>query len=178
MNPIEHLLEEHRDIMAQVADLRTAVRDLAARGEAALPEALPVLRRIGHMMETQLARHAQKEDEALFPAVEAILGEESGPTVVMRAEHRGIHGQGQLLRQTLHELNAIEHLAIKAGGKSLLTAAATGDNADVLRATAEAIIDLLDVHFDKEEQVLFPMALQLLDVAALEEVARKMEAIA
>jgi len=37
---------------------------------------------------------------------------------------------------------------------------------------------LLDVHFEKEEQILFPMALQLLDAAALEEVARKMEAIA
>src|SRR3970040_1255161 len=74
MNPIEHLLQEHRDIMAQLADLRTAARGLEARGDSALPDALPVMRRIGHMMETQLALHARKEDEGLFPAIGAIIG--------------------------------------------------------------------------------------------------------
>ena len=69
MNPIEYLLEDHRAIMAQIADLRKAAADLAARGYAALPDVLPVLGRIGKMMETQLALHAKKEDDALFPAL-------------------------------------------------------------------------------------------------------------
>ena len=76
MNPTEHLLQERRDIMAQVADLRAGacpersrrVRDLEARGDTALTDALPVLRRIGRMMEAQLALHARKEDEALTDA--------------------------------------------------------------------------------------------------------------
>jgi iron-sulfur cluster repair protein YtfE (RIC family) len=164
--------------MAQVADLRSAVRDLAARGEAALPEALPVLRRIGHMMETQLARHAQKEDEALFPAIEAIVGAGGGPTGVMRLEHQDIHAQGELLRRTLRELNEVEHPQIEAGGARLRELAARGGGAPALRATATTIIDLIDVHFAKEEQILFPMAEGLLDAPALDEVARKMEASA
>ena len=167
MNPIEHLLQEHRDIMAQVTDLRRAVADLGTRGEAALPDVLPMLKRIGHMMETQLALHAKKEDEALFPAIEAIIGAEGGPTYVMRVEHKAIHGQGELLRRTLHELNEVEHPKIVAGGGS----------AEVLKSSAEEIIRLLDMHFGKEEQILFPMAANMLDQATLEEIGQKMEAM-
>ena len=177
MNPIEHLLQEHRDIMAQIADLRRAVADLDARGEAAVPSAWPVLRHISRMVETQLALHAKKEDEALFPPIEAIIGAEGGPTYVMRAEHKAIHGQGELLRRTLHELNAVEHPKIVAGGEQLRRLAASGGSAEALRSNAEEIIRLLDMHFGKEEQILFPMAANLLDEATLAEIAQKMEAM-
>ncbi len=155
MQPLEQLRQEHRDIMAQMADLRTVVRDLDMRGEAALPEALPVLRRIGQLTETQLAQHALKEDEALFPAVEVVLGVDSSPTAVMRAEHADIDAQAALLR-------------------SLLT---NGSPAIALRASAEELISLLDSHFAREEEMLFPMIEQLLDDEALAEVGRKMEAL-
>jgi iron-sulfur cluster repair protein YtfE (RIC family) len=163
--------------MAQVADLRNAVADLAARGDAALPDALPVLARIGRMMETQLALHAKKEDDALFPALEAIVGAEDGPTSVMRTEHKKIHGQGELLRKTLHELNEVEHPKIEAGGAKLRELAAKGGTADSLRANCEEIINLLDMHFGKEEQILFPMAENILDDAAMADVGKKIEAM-
>ena len=176
MNPIEHLLYEHVEIMDQMTDLRAAARDLAARGDAALPETLPVLRRIGHLMETQLALHAKKEDEALFPAIEAALGGDS-PTIPMRQEHKDIHAQGEWMRQTLRELNEVQHPAIEAGGTRLRSLAAEGGSAESLRATAEEILDLLDAHFSKEEQMLFPMAENLLDEETLEAVGAKMEAM-
>lgn len=175
MNPIEHLLDEHKVIMAQIADLRKAVADLAARGDAALPDVLPVLGRIGKMMETRLALHAKKEDEAFFPALEAIIGAESGPTYVMRMEHKEIHGQGELLRQTLYELHEVEHPKIEAGKEKLKALAATGGSAESIRANAEEIIRLLDMHFGKEEQILFPMAENILDHEVMDEVLRKME---
>lgn len=178
MNPIEHLLQEHRDIMAQVANLRQAVADLSARGEAALPEALPVFRRVGRMMETQLALHAKKEDDALFPALEAIFGEDGSPTNAMRDEHKSIHAEGVLLRQTLHELNDVEHPKIKAGGATLRSLATDGGSADSLLATAQEIIHLLDMHFEKEEQILFPMAQNMLDAETLDDVWKKMVAMA
>jgi regulator of cell morphogenesis and NO signaling len=176
-NPLEHLLQDHRDIMAQVADLRTAVADLAARGEAALPEALPVLARFGRVMETQLALHARKEDEALFPALEAILGAEDGPTHMLRQEHKEIHGQGELLRTTLYELNEVEHPQIQAGGARLRELATTSGSVEALTAEAAEIIRLLDLHFSKEEQILFPMAQNMLDEAVLAEVSQKIEAL-
>ena len=177
MNPIEHLLYEHIEIMAQIGDLRAAARDLAAHGEAALPEALPVLRRIGHMLETQLALHARKEDEALFPAIEAALGADGSPTIAMREEHKDIHAQGELMRQTLRELNEVQHPAIESGGARLRSLAADGGSAASLRATAEEIIDRLDAHFSKEEQMLFPMTENLLDEDTLNAVGAQMEAM-
>lgn len=175
MNAIEHLLQEHADIMRRVAELRAAVRDLAEHGEAALPAALPVMRQMGRLMETQLAAHARKEDEVLFPALEAIFGPDNGPTGVMRQEHRDIHGQGALLRQTLHELNAVEHPRIEAGGAQLRSLAAAGASAAGLCDTATEIIRLLDLHFGKEEQILFPMAEQLLSADELNSLARSFE---
>jgi regulator of cell morphogenesis and NO signaling len=174
MNPIEHLLYEHVEIMDQMTDLRAAANDLSLRGEAALPETLPMLRHIGHMMETQLALHARKEDEALFPAIEAALGGDS-PTIPMRQEHRDIHAQGELMRQTLREINEVQHPAIEAGSARLRSLAADGGSAASLRATAEEIIDLLETHFSKEEQMLFPMAENLLDAETLNAVGAKME---
>lgn len=119
MNPVEHLLAEHREIMADVDRLRAVARTLTERGEAALPESLPVLRRFGDMMHGTLARHALKEDEALFPAMEAVFGAEGTPTFVMRREHQAIHAQGELLRRTLHDLNQVEHPAIEAVGEKM-----------------------------------------------------------
>jgi hemerythrin-like domain-containing protein len=177
VNPIQHLLDEHKLIMAEVAQLRQAVSDLATRGQAALPEALPVLRRIGRLMETRLAQHARKEDAVLFPAMEAVIGAESGPTQVMRWEHKAIHEQGALLRRTLSELNDVEHPKIESGGARLRELAADGRDAEALRVTADEIIRLLDAHFAKEEQILFPMAETILDPAAIEAISRGLEAI-
>lgn len=177
MNPIAQLLDDHRKIMAQVEDLRRAVVDLGMRGETAVADALPILGRIGHMMETQLALHARKEDDALFPALEAILGEHDGPVQVMRREHRAIHGEGERLRRTLQELHDVEHPQIEAGAEKLRALAATGGSAGTLKANAEEIIRLLDMHFGKEEEILFPMALDLLDDRMMNEVRGKIEAM-
>lgn len=177
MDPIEYLLNEHRAIMAQIADLRKAVADLAVRGDAALPDVIPVLNRIGQLMETTLALHAKKEDDVLFPALEAVIGAEGGPTSIMREEHKEIHGQGELLRQTLHELHEVEHPQIEAGKEKLKALAATGGSAESIRANAEEIIRLLDMHFAKEEQILFPMAENVLDHEVMDEVLRQMEAM-
>jgi regulator of cell morphogenesis and NO signaling len=177
VNVIERLLEDHRQIMAEIADLRRAVADLDERGDAAVADALPVLGRIGAMMESRLALHARKEDDVLFPALESLFGDDAGPIPVMRAEHREIHGEGERLRATLRELHEVEHPRIEAGGERLRALGATGGSATVLRDNAREIIRLLDQHFGKEEQILFPMALDLLDESALNALGARIEAM-
>ena len=184
-DPIETLLAEHREIMAEVTALRRAVQDLRARGEAALPGAVPALASVGRMMATRLLRHARKEDEALFPAIEQALGipagappgSGAGPTAVMREEHRAIHERSRVFRETLRELNEVEHPAIVAGGARLRSLAAGRADAATLAETGETIVDLLDLHFGKEEDILFPMAREILSPEALERVADRMAAI-
>jgi regulator of cell morphogenesis and NO signaling len=175
-DPIQELLDEHVVIMAQIEDLRTAVQALANRGESALADTLPIFDRIGRMMATQLDLHRRKEDDVLFPALEAIFGQEGTPTSVMRQEHQDIHKQGVLLRETLHELNEVQHPAIEAGAVRLRALVENGmvdgkATAEALRVSGEEIIDLLDMHFAKEEDVLFPMAYRLLDSEAMVEIS-------
>ena len=176
-DPIDVLLEEHREILAQIDGLRGVVRDLESRGEAGVPEALPVLGDAGRMMATRLLDHARKEDEALFPALEEVLGRGAGATAVMRAEHVEIRARAELFRKTLHELERVEHPAIVAGGAELSALAAVGASAARLRDAARKVIELLDLHFGKEEDILFPMARQVLSPHELAAVARKMEAM-
>lgn len=176
MDAINYLLQEHREIMAQVADLRLVARLLAEHGESALPEALPALCGFGRMMETRLALHAKKEDEALFPALEAVFGTEGTPTARMRMEHAEIHQRGEVFRQTLSELQQVEHPAIEASGERLRELIASGHgNAAALQTIAVQIIELIDSHFSKEEQILFPMAEAVLDPASLANIGEAME---
>lgn len=175
-DPIKHLLAEHVEILAQFAELETAVAQLQASGEASLPQSLPVFQQVGQMMATQLDRHRRKEDEVLFPAVEAVIGEE-GPTVVMRQEHREIHAQGVTFRETLHQLHELEHPQIEANGEQLRQLANNGGSAASLIATSQEILELVKMHFEKEEQILFPMANQLLDSQTLVDIATKIRLI-
>ncbi len=176
-DPIDVLLHEHAEIMAQVADLRRAARELGDRGDAAVDGALPVLRSVGQMMATELVRHARKEDEALFPALESIFGTQGTPVAVMRQEHEAIHAQAALFRKTVRELHEIEHPAIVREGGALREVAARGGGAAEIQRSAEDVIRLLDAHFGKEERILFPMARQILQPRALEDVMRRMEEI-
>jgi iron-sulfur cluster repair protein YtfE (RIC family) len=173
-DPIDQLLVEHREIMAEITTLRRAVAELRDRGDAALTDALPALRSVGRMMATRLLQHARKEDEALFPALERAFGTSEGPTAVMRQEHRAIHDRAGLFRETLRELNEVEHPAIVAGGATLRTLAERGGSAAALAETGEEIVDLLDLHFGKEEDILFPMARTMLSQDAMAEVGRRM----
>jgi hemerythrin-like domain-containing protein len=178
-HPIDHLLEEHAAIMAQVADLRRALSDLEERGPAALPETMPAFTAASRMMSTKLVLHAKKEDEALFPALEAAWGRVDGtPTAMMRMEHSKIHNRVNLLRETLRQLNAVEHPAIVSRGAELKDALETGADAEALERVGDEIVRLLEMHFGKEEAVLFPMAREVLPPETMAEVMRRIEEIA
>ena len=81
--------------------------------------------------------HAGIEEELLFPALEPHLGREGGPLAVMRAEHEEIARLLWRIEEAEHEPEAM--------------------------AAVEAALAQCREHFGKEEQVLFPMAIQFLD---------------
>lgn len=175
-DPIDRLLEEHADLQRRFAPLRAALRDLASGAPAALEAALPALREVSRVMSTDLIAHARREDDIFFPAVERVLGEGQGPTSVMREEHAEIHRGTERFRDTLRELHEVDHPAIVAGGERLKTLIDSGADPKRLQALCRDLLDQIDRHFEKEEQVLFPMSRELLDAGALRDVARAMEA--
>ncbi len=175
-DPIERLLWEHQGIMRQVAELRGAVATLARDGDAALPTVRPVLVATARMIERELFAHARREDDVLFPALERVFGREEALTVEMRREHVDIHAQAERFRGTLRELNEVEHPAIVRAGERLASLAGAGGAAE-LRASGVEMIRLLDEHFRKEEEILFPLAREVLMPEELEAVGRAMEAM-
>jgi hemerythrin-like domain-containing protein len=178
MDPIDRLLSEHREIRTHILDaLRLALGDLAARGDAAMADTREPLAAVTRLMASTLLRHAQKEDYALFPAMERVFGADGSPTGVMREEHREIRAAAELLRTTLHELNEVEHPAIMAGGARLAALTGRTSGAGEWIEVGETIVQLLDAHFAKEEDILFPMARAALDAPALAEIARRMDEI-
>jgi len=82
-----------------------------------------------------LQRHFAREEDVLFPAFEAATGSTSGPTAVMRMEHRQMNGLLDALRE----------------------AAARRDRDDCL-GHLETLLMLMQQHNAKEEHILYPMA--------------------
>ena len=173
-DPIEHLLRDHRAIMDGIEPMRRALADLRTGRPGALDAALPAFAAAEHVLATQLLRHARKEEEALFPAIEVAL---AGPTMVMRAEHRAIHERAARFHEVLRELEEVEHPAIVAGGTRLRELSAGTPDATALVEVAVEVLALVDSHFGKEEAVLFPIAREVLSPATKAEVAAKLESM-
>jgi hemerythrin-like domain-containing protein len=101
----------------------------------------------GAMLTAALATHAHMEDELLFVALEAHIDPQFGPLAVMRMEHHEI--EGSLIRlQEVQDLPEAKHLLLHA-------------------------VQTARAHFAKEEQVLFPMAQQMLETNKLNQLGAK-----
>ena len=116
--------------------------------ETLLSEKAPVdvLRAQARALAGALVPHAELENTLLFAALEPKIGP-MGPLAVMRHEHE----------------------EIEAG----IGAAAEEQDATVLAQKLSASLALARDHFNKEEQVLYPMAEQQLDDGELVSLARE-----
>jgi iron-sulfur cluster repair protein YtfE (RIC family) len=86
------------------------------------------------LLRNQLETHFSTEEQLLFPAFEAATGMTSGPTEVMRGEHRQ-------MRDLLEQMS---------GGL------ADCDD-DAFSGAAETLLILMQQHNMKEENILYPM---------------------
>lgn len=102
---------------------------------------LPELRAFATRFARDLLSHARMEDEILFPPLEEYFGRESGPVAVMKYEHNEIEGG-------LADVGSLETVAD-------------------LRQTLVQVLRVARQHFFKEDNMLFPMAEQILDADVL-----------
>ncbi len=103
---------------------------------AARESAMAIILGATAVLEAMVDSHATLEDELLFAALEPYLGKHDGPLAILRAEHEEMK---RLLWQIEDTVDGDEAIVLV---KEALTAAR--------------------IHFQKEEQVLFPMARRLL----------------
>lgn len=98
-------------------------------------------------LEDEVMRHFDLEERALFPVLARHIGDAQGPLAVMNAEHA-------TFRQLLASLTAAFH----------------SEDLDQQQRCMRDLVALLHAHIAKEDQVLFPLALQMLSPQEIGEV--------
>ena len=156
MNPIQLLMEEHRRIEKAIAALRAYARRVAAGEDLPRADLAGFVRFIRGYAD---AHHHGKEEDILFAAlVQHGMPRDMGPLGVMFAEH----DEGRRFTASLAEQAEAEG-DWDASGRTQVGWAAQG------------YADLLLAHIQKEDQVLYPMADQMLPEATWKEIERTFE---
>ncbi len=157
MNAATSLLRKEHDAILRMLDVTEELVRQLERGEDVEPETLSELLEFFRVFADRC--HHGKEEELLFPMLERKgLPNPGGPTGVMRAEHE----QARALIKAMEE-------AGENYGKGMAGAGARWAEA------ARGYAMLLHEHIDKENNVLFKMAENLLTEAEQLELARAFE---
>ncbi len=151
MNPIEDLREEHDAVRLTLRILDKIVFETSKAGRVPRPGDIDQLLEFFSVFVDTC--HHGKEEELLFPAMEAVgVSRDGGPIGVMLKEHEKGRGHVKAMRAALNRSHD----------------ETTGAVDDLIRH-ARAYIELLEQHIQKENRVLFPMAIRHLSVAKLNE---------
>lgn len=141
-HPIAVLMDEHLRILARLERLE----ELAARArlDLAEPDAPAFLKEIedlaAHLIGVE--PHHQREEQVLFPEL----------------RKRGVHGPPAVMEAEHVELRALKH-SVRDAAQAMLQ---TGEAAlwSKLRGDAQALVATLRQHIEKEDGILFPLAVE------------------
>jgi len=159
MDPIEELKTEHEAVRLTLKILNRIRLEIEETGRVAEPAHLEQLFDFFSVFVDKC--HHGKEEDLLFPALEALgVSRQGGPIGVMLNEHQ----QGRE-----HVVRMREALAHYMAGRAA--------EASTLAEHAEAYINLLNQHIDKENGVLFPIASRHLPSEKLAELKRGFDQI-
>lgn len=149
MNAIEELKTEHEAVRLTLRILNRIGLEIEKTGKVANPAHLEQLFEFFSLFVDRC--HHGKEEDLLFPAMEAVgISRQGGPIGVMLDEHR----QGR------------EHV-MKMKGALAQYMDGRPEAARTLLKHARAYGELLNYHIDKENDVLFPMAVRHLSETKL-----------
>lgn len=158
LRPLALLSEAHIEGQAKLDALEAATKALLngerASGLKGLEESLG-------FFGTDLARHFKHEENALFPPLIRAVGR-GGPVGAMLAEHQSLW-------------RSIDSLAEQARALAASESDPSPQELALLKQVVEHILWLLRSHIQKEDTMLFPLALQHLSSSDWLEVAAEME---
>lgn len=148
INPFARFRREHRSVLGRLDRLESAVltRRPTRASEALLREA------VAHF-EDQFGTHMAAEDAVLFPAVGANLPEARETLAPLANEHVALRSMLATLQQTLERPHG------RARDEQLVV-------------QTRDLVDLLRIHIEKEEAVVFALAERVLRPRDLRELAQ------
>jgi hemerythrin-like domain-containing protein len=159
MNAIKELITEHKAVRMTLRILERITEEIDKTEKISKPEHLKQLFEFFSVFVDKC--HHGKEEELLFPALETVgISREGGPIGVMLNEHQ----QGRNLVAKMKR-NLSQYLNGDTGA------------AQKLKESSDAYIALLNIHIDKENNVLFPMAIQHLSKNKLAELKKGFDKI-
>ena len=155
--PLARLKKEHGPLREQMnAFAREAAEIGLDGGVADWSGRLAELKRKVDAFVSELDPHSEREERALFPLMAKYIGRESGPIAVMEYEHDLAKTNLKKFREAVEQ---IEGAVDAAKAKEIASCA--------IQAHA-----VLTEHFMKEENVLFPMAENMLNEEEKAKLAR------
>lgn len=143
---VEHLLADHREGERIINQLEQLLNDPPAGGcwSAARSETFTQL---SHFFNERVLGHIRKEEDLLFPALEAFLPRDIGPLAVLRGEHE--------------ELTVLFRRLLESGA-ALSKGAGDTEVCRIFETTGRALIQGFRDHVYKEDRILFPMVTRFL----------------
>jgi len=143
---VEHLMLDHRGGEKVLGELESLLNERPTQG--CWSEAHSAnFRRLTQFFENVVLGHIRKEEEVLFPVLEAYLPRDIGPLAVLRGEHREICSQFE---------------RFQAAGQQLSTGSEDGRVCEDFERTGRAMLQIFRDHVYKEDRVLFPMVARFL----------------
>ena len=141
-DPIEILMKEHDEGIKYLARLDNAADSIRQNGFSA--EAFEQIAEAIRFVDVDIRQHNEKEEKYLFPLMDRHV---NGPAKVMRSEHRELWRVFSELRKSVKD---VEEGRIH------------GTSIKELLQSSKLLVELLSQHIAKENEVLFPMAKQVL----------------
>jgi iron-sulfur cluster repair protein YtfE (RIC family) len=148
------LRERHRQLVAQVEDLRVAAAGAGDSDRAAVRDRVT---KAITLLTDGLVPHACAEEETLYPTVESVMGS-PGCTATMRRDHIEIARMTEALRFLQARL---DHNP-------------TRDTTEALRRLLYGIYAVVMLHFAKEEELYLPLLDRTLEGDAAERLVHDM----
>jgi len=158
-HPVGILMEEHK-IMLQLAEKLNTIAEKVydAKNAGSVSEDLPHLEHISHDF-TDSEKHYLREENVLFPLLEKHGITE--PPAIMWMEHDKIRGVKKQLRSLVEKRDTISFQDLKGQ----------------LSETAKTLGEFLSSHFFKENNILFPAAMQVVTSEEWEEAKKEFNEI-
>lgn len=154
------LLHEHEAGRGQLDRLTEAAAESVEQGALAVLDVLDYL-------QSALELHIAREEGPLFPLLKAALPAGDRLIDEMVAEHDLIRIKRDELRDVLDDLLS-GHDDVRADLAALRDLASVDAPSHALARAAEDIAEKMRVHFDNEEELVFPLAPRLLNGAQLD----------
>jgi hemerythrin-like domain-containing protein len=159
-DPIANLMDEHEVVRKTLHNLNLAINSIKSSDFKVTDEIQKRLRLIDQFFKVDAFIHFAKEEDALFPILENYIPKDGGPIGVMLMEHKDLDYNFKQFHEVVDKIVKIDK-----------------SNFNELEYFGDGIVQTLWNHADKEDNILFPMANQVLSSEERIKIAKKMEEI-